>query len=332
MAIREAARGIITSKNIREELKKIDGLQWITALSKHQIRKLIPQQPFQLGLFDQKNLIEIESDDYPGERLVVCRNPLVAEKNTRTREELIAATEELLKPIIAATLREKRPLTGADKIGFRVGQVINKFKVGKYFELNITDESFEYSLKTELIAQEKSLDGVYIIRSNVPNEQMNAVETVQTYKSLSVVEQAFRSDKTIDLKVRPIYHYKNSRVKAHIFLCLLAYYVEWHMRKSLAPLLFDEEDYLKPVPTTESIVTSSVASEMAIKKANTKRNEDNLPVHSFQTLLDYLATITSNLVQFQSIDSNLIFEKITQPTVLQQKAFDLLGVSIFCTQ
>ncbi len=304
----------------------------ITALTKHQIRKLIPQQPFQLGLFDQKNLVEIESEDYPGERLVVCRNPLVAEKNTRTREELIAATEELLKPIIAATLREKRPLKGAEKIGFRVGKVINKFKVGKYFELNITDENFEYSLKTELIAQEKSLDGVYIIRSNVPNEQMNAVETVQTYKSLSVVEQAFRSYKTIDLKVRPIYHYKNSRVKAHIFLCLLAYYVEWHMRKSLAPLLFDDLDYLKPVATTESIVTSSVASEMAIKKANTKRNEDNLPIHSFQTLLDDLATITSNKVQFQSIDSHLIFEKITQPTVLQQKAFDLLGISVFCTQ
>ena len=223
-------------------------------------------------------------------------------------------------------------MKGAEKIGFRVGKVINKFKVGKYFELNITDENFEYSLKTELIAQEKSLDGVYIIRSNVPNEQMNAVETVQTYKSLSVVEQAFRSYKTIDLKVRPIYHYKNSRVKAHIFLCLLAYYVEWHRRKSLAPLLFDDLDYLKPVATTESIVTSSVASEMAIKKANTKRNEDNLPIHSFQTLLDDLATITSNKVQFQSIDSHLIFEKITQPTVLQQKAFDLLGISVFCTQ
>ena len=330
--IRVAARGIITSKNIREELEKIDGLQWITALSKHQIRKLIPQESFQLGLFDQKNLVEIESEDYPGERLVVCRNPLVAEKNSRTREELITATEELLKPIIASTKREKRPLKGAEKIGVRVGKVINKFKVGKYFELNITDESFEYSLKTELIAEEKSLDGVYIIRSNVPDDQMNSVETVQTYKSLSVVEQAFRSYKTIDLKVRPIYHYKDSRVKAHIFLCLLAYYVEWHMRKLLAPLLFDDLDYLKPVTTSESIVTSSHPSVMAIKKANTKRNEDNLVVHSFPTLLDDLATITSNKVQFKLNDSNLIFEKITQPTVLQQKAFDLLGVSVFCTQ
>ena len=223
-------------------------------------------------------------------------------------------------------------MKGADKIGFRVGKVINKFKVGKYFELNITDENFEYSLKTELIALEKSLDGVYIIRSNVPSEQMNAVETVQAYKSLSVLEQAFRSCKTIDLKVSPIYHYKDSRVKSHIFLCLLAYYVEWHMRKLLAPLLFDDLDYLKQLPTSESIVTGSKPSENAIKKANNKRNEENLPVHSFQTLLDDLATITSNRVQFQLNGSNLIFEKITQPTALQQKAFDLLGVSVFCTQ
>ena len=244
--------------------------------------------------------VEIESEDYPGEKLVVCRNPKVSEKNARTREELIAATEELFKPIIIATTREKsapptrrsppskdgarRPLKGADKIGFRVGKVINKFKVGKYFELNITEGSFEYSLKTELIAQEKSLDGVYIIRSNVPKEQMNAIQTVQAYKSLSVVEQAFRSFKTIDLKVSPIYHYKDSRFLAHIFLCLLAYYVEWHMRKLLAPILFDDLDYLKEAPSAESIVTESKPSEIAKIKAKTKRNEDNLPVHSFSTL------------------------------------------------
>ena len=289
-------RGIITSKNVREELEKIEGLQWITALSKHQIRKLIPQESLQLGLFDQKNLVEINSVEYPGERLIVCRNPKSAEKNARTREELIAATEELLKPILAATKRLQRQLQGAEKIGLRVGKVINKFKVGKYFELKITDRSFEYSLKTELIVQDKSLDGVYIIRSNVQLEEMNAVETVRSYKSLSLVEQAFRSYKTIDLKVRPIYHYKDRRVKAHIFLCMLAYYVEWHLRKLLAPILFDDLDYLKPVVTEKSIVTSSVASEIAIEKASKKRNEDNLPVHSFQTLLEVIVARSSNKV------------------------------------
>ncbi len=325
-------RGTITNANILDNLKAREGLEWITALTKSQIRKLAEVDSIQLGLFDEKNVVELESADYPEERLIACRNPLVAEKNGKVREELLQATEKELEKIVKATSREKRALKGADKIGVRVGKVLNKFKVGKLFEIEITEESFSYRRKEEVIAVEKDLDGVYIIRTSVDAEKMDSAETVRAYKGLSKVEQAFRCLKTIDLKVRPIYHYLDHRVKGHIFLCLLAYYVEWHMREALAPILFGEEDIEEIKSSDKSGLLTDQPSAKTKKKARCKRNIENFPVHSFSTLLKDLGTITHNKIQINLKRELVSFEKITQPTALQQKALDLLGVSLICTQ
>ena len=315
-------RGTITNANILDNLKAKEGLEWITALTKSQIRKLADVDSIQLGIFDERDVVEIESDDYPGERLITCRNPLVAEKNEKVREELLEATEKELDKIVQATQREKRALKGADKIGLRVGQVLNKFKVGKLIEIEITESSFSYRRKEEVIAREKALDGVYIIRTSVATEVMDTAETVKAYKGLSKVEQAFRCLKTIDLKVRPIYHYLDHRVKGHIFLCFLAYYVEWHMRKSLAPILFEEEedDDDQVSSSDRSELLTYQPSQLMQKKAGSKRNIDNFPVHSFSTLLDDLATITKNTIEIHLKGETVIFKKITQPTPVQQKA------------
>ena len=325
-------RGMITQARIREELKETEGLDWITALTKTQIQKLAEQDTIQLGLFDERDLVEFESADYPDERLIACRNPIIAASNQAKREELFQKTEKELSGIVAATQREKRPLRGADKIGVRVGKILNKFKVGKFFDYEITDGSFFYSRKREAIAEAEALDGIYILRTSVEEETLDAPSTVKAYKSLSQVEQAFRSYKTIDLKVRPIYHRLEDRVKVHVFLCMLAYYVEWHMRETLAPLLFDDEEMAEASSKVFSVVAKAQKSKKAKSKAATKRNEENLPVHSFATLLQDLATITKNKIQSHLPGANLIFEKITQPTPVQQKAFDLLKVSLMCTQ
>ncbi len=325
-------RGTITNVNILNELKAKEGLDWITALTKSQIRLLAEVDQIQLGLFDEQDVIEIESDDYPGERLIACRNPLIAEKNAQVREELLLATEKELDKIKTATTREKRALKGADKIGVRVGKVLNKFKVGKLFEIEITESYFSYRRKTEVINREKILDGVYLIRTSVESEKMDAAQTVRAYKGLSKVEQAFRCLKTIDLKVRPIYHYLDHRVKGHIFLCFLAYYVEWHMRQALAPILFEEEDQENSESSDLEQLLKYQPSPIAKQKAGNKRNQENLPVHSFSTLLDDLATITHNKIQINLQEERVTFDKITQPTQLQQKALDLLGVSLICTQ
>ncbi len=325
-------RGTITNANILDELKAKEGAYWITALTKSQIRKLAEVDHIQLGLFDEQDVLEIESDDYPGERLIACRNPLIAQKNAQVREELLRSTERELDKIEQATRREKRALKGADKIGLRVGKVLNKFKVGKLFEIEITESHFSYRRKSEAIAGEKILDGVYIIRTSVDSEKMDAAQAVRAYKGLSKVEQAFRCLKTIDLKVRPIYHYLDHRVKGHIFLCFLAYYVEWHMRKALATILFEEEE----IETIDSSDLSELLryhpSQIAQQKAGSKRNQENLPVHSFSTLLDDLATITQNKIQINLQGETVAFDKITQPTPLQQSCLDLLGVSLICTQ
>ena len=271
----------------------------------------------------------MKSELYPEERLVVCRNPLVAAKNQQVREELLKATERELDKIVEATQREKRKLQGADKIGVRVGRNINKFKVAKLFEINITEDSFSYQRKQEAIAAESALDGVYIIRTPVAEDVLNTAETVRAYKGLSKVEQAFRCLKTIDLKVRPIYHYLEHRVKAHIFLCFLAYYVEWNMREALAAILFEEVDKDSENPSN---LLQYKPSEEVKKKTGTKRTSDGLPVHSFSTLLSDLATINLNKISITLQGERVSFEKITQPTVLQQKALDLLKVSLICTQ
>jgi transposase len=321
-------RGILTNSKINELVKPIEGLDYITGLTKPQIRKLAEVEVIQLGLFDQVNLVEFESEDYPDERLIACRNPFIAQKNQLQREALLEAVEKELDLIVQATQREKRALKGQDKIALRVGKILNQFKVNKYYNLEITEEGFSYQRKLELIAQETALDGVYVLRTSLESTLMDAATTVKAYKSLSQVEEAFRCYKSIDLKVRPIYHYKGDRVKAHIFLCMLAYYVEWHLKQCLAPLLFEDEE----IDDGSLNVIKASRSESAQSKERKKRNQENLPVHSFRTLLEDLGTICLNTVECTIREGSYRFSKITRPTQLQQKALDLLGVSLICTQ
>jgi len=321
-------RGILINSKINELVKPVEGLDFITGLTKPQIRRLAEVKTIQLGLFDEVNLVEFTSEDYPDERLVACRNPLIAEKNNRSREALLLTVETELNKIVEATKREKKALKSQDKIALRVGKVLNKYKVNKYYNLEIEETSFNYSRKEELIAQEKALDGLYVIRTSVKKEVMSSEETVIAYKSLSQVESAFRCYKSIDLKVRPIYHYKNKRVKAHIFLCMLAYYVEWHLKQALAPLLFEDEEMENKY---QEIVRAS-RSDSAQSKDRKKRNEEDFPVHSFRTLLEDLGTICLNKVECNFEKGKASFETITRPTRLQQKALDLVGVTLMCTQ
>lgn len=321
-------RGIFTNSKIKELVKPIEGLDYITGLTKPQIRKLAEVEVIQLGLFDQVNLVEFESEDYPDERLIACRNPFIAQKNQLQREALLEAVEKELDLIVQATQREKRALKGQDKIALRVGKILNQFKVNKYYNLEITEEGFSYQRKLELIAQETALDGVYVLRTSLESTLMDAATTVKAYKSLSQVEEAFRCYKSIDLKVRPIYHYKGDRVKAHIFLCMLAYYVEWHLKQSLAPLLFEDEE----IDDGSLNVIKASRSESVQSKERKKRNQENFPVHSFRTLLEDLGTICLNTVECTIREGSYRFSKITRPTQLQQKALDLLGVSLICTQ
>nr|WP_202935270.1 IS1634 family transposase [Microcystis aeruginosa] len=321
-------RGILTNSKIKELVKPLEGLDYITGLTKPQIRKLAEVEVIQLGLFDQVNLVEFESEDYPDERLIACRNPFIAQKNQLQREALLEAVEKELDLIVQATQREKRALKGQDKIALRVGKILNQFKVNKYYNLEITEEGFSYQRKLELIAQETALDGVYVLRTSLESTLMDAATTVKAYKSLSQVEEAFRCYKSIDLKVRPIYHYQGDRVKAHIFLCMLAYYVEWHLKQCLAPLLFEDEE----IDDSCLNVIKASRSESAQSKERKKRNQENLPVHSFRTLLEDLGTICLNTVECTIREGSYRFSKITRPTQLQQKALDLLGVSMICTQ
>jgi len=320
-------RGMITSARIREDLATVEGLGWITAIRAPAIRTLLRKGAVERSLFDEVDLAEISSEDYPGERLIVCRNPLLAAERARKRKELLEATEQELEKIVVATQRKSRRLKGEDKIALRVGKVRNKYKMGKHFELEITSDSFGYHRKVEQIAEEASLDGFYVIRTNVPAEELGPTETVTVYKGLSVVERAFRSMKTMDLKVRPIHHRLVDRVRSHVLLCMLAYYVEWHMRQALAPVLFDDHEREAAEQARRSIVAPAQRSKAAMRKASSKRCEDGSPVHSFQTLLADLATIVRNRVQPQG-RSESTFELTTTPTAVQRQALDLLGVSL----
>ena len=322
-----ADRGMLTQARIREVLKPLPGMGWITALRGPQIRKLFQSGPLQLSLFDERDLAEIQSPDYPGERLIVCRNPLLAEERARNRQQLLQATEVQLEKIVQATRRPKRRFKGKDRIALRVGKVLNRYKVGKHFVLDIDEESFSYQRQQERIEQEAALDGIYVIRTNLAPEQMNAEQTVAAYKGLSVAERAFRSCKSVDLKVRPIYHHLENRVRAHVFLCMLAYYVEWHMRQKLAPILFDDEDPEAGKQLRDSVVAPSQRSAAALRKVHRKRTDEGEPVHSFQTLLSDLATISKNRIQPQ-LAGSAAFDKVTRPTSLQQRALDLLGVRL----
>lgn len=324
-------RGMITQARI-DELLRPAAMSWISALRSPDIAKLMAEQgPWQLALFDQRGLIEITSERYPDERLVVCRNPALAQERARKREALLQATQKDLDAIVAATTRARRPLQGKDAIGLRVGGVINAHKMAKHFELTITETRFAYARKTEQIQAEAALDGFYVIRTNVPQAQLSDAQAVSSYKSLAQVERAFRSLKTMDLHVRPIFHWNEARVRAHVFLCMLAYYVEWHMRQALKPVLHDDEELEQQRESRTNPVAPTLRSERAKAKARHHRTEDALPVHSLRTLLLDLATVTLNVTS-TTINPQAKINVITRPTPLQAKAFALLGVDPACSQ
>jgi len=321
-------RGMITNARIREDLDPVEGLSWITALRAPAIRRLVAQKAVTRSLFDEADLAEISSEDFPGERLMVCRNPLLADERARKREELLQTTEKELQKISVAVKRERQPLRGKDKIGLRVGQIRNKYKVGKHFDFEIDEDSFTFSRNQERIREEAALDGIYVVRTDVPQGELSAVDTVRLYKSLSVVERAFRTMKTVDLKVRPIYHRKERRVRAHVFLCMLAYYVEWHMRQRLSPLLFDDHDKAEAESARSSIVQKATRSEAAKGKARTKRTADQeFVVEDFRGLLRLMGTIVKNWVQPHDTVTDP-FTMITIPNPHQRRVLDLLGVSL----
>ena len=317
-------RGMITEKRIEEELRPLEGLEWITALRAQQVQALVSDGTLQLSLFDQQDLAEIRHPDYPGERLILCRNPLLAVERARKRKELIEAGEKKLNKIVAACRRKRRPLKSAQRISFLVGKALGPLKVAKYFRWEVTAEGLRYERDPKRIDADAQIDGVYVLRTSVSSEQSNAEQTVLAYKRLAAVERAFRSLKSVDLKIRPIHHRLADRVKAHVLICLLAYYVEWHMRRALAPVLFDDEN---PGQRPGSPVAPAQRSVSAKRKAQRKRNSDGLPVQSFQDWLKDLATIAKNHVQ-PKIKSIPAFEVITRRTAAQQRALELLGVSL----
>jgi transposase len=295
---------------------------WITALRSSAIRTLVEQGHVQQDLFDERNLAEISSPDFPGERLVACRNPELAKLRGHTRDDLLAATEKSLEKIKVRVQAAK--LVGQDKIGLAVGKVVNQYKVAKHFELLIADDSFTFTRKTDSIAAEAALDGLYIIRTSVKAERMDAPTCVRTYKSLAQVERAFRSIKTMDLKVRPIHHHLEGRVRAHIFLCMLAYYVEWHMRDVWRELMFTDEDQAPKL--TRDPVAPAKRSDAAMRKVIGRTLEDGSPAHSFQTLMAQLQTIVRNTCCTQkSADDAPTFELVTLPTEKQKRALELIG-------
>ena len=320
-------RGMLTEARIREEVRPA-GLDWIGALRGPAIRKLVEAGTVQLSLFDETDLVEVRSDAYPGERLMVCRNPLLAEERRRKREQLLHATGKLLDPIVAATRRSKRRLKGADRIGERVGKVIGKFRMAKHFEWDIDGGGgFGYRRNAASINAEAALDGLYVIRTSLPEAELDGQGAVRAYKRLSTVERAFRSLKSVDLKVRPVFHRTAERVRAHVLLCMLAYYVEWHMRRRLAPLLFDDEDPAGAEAQRASVVAPAQVSESARRKARRRRTDEGRPVHSFRSLLRSLATVTKNRVA-PRLPGAEPFDVLARPTELQREAFRLLGVRL----
>jgi len=314
-------RGMISQRSIDEELSGIDGLAWITALRSERIRTLVEGGGLQLGLFDERNLFELSHEDYPGERLIACRNAELKKLRAHKREALLEATAKELEKVRAMVARGI--LRGRDKIGVRVGKVVNKYKVAKHFTLEIEDDRFAFARREDQIAAEAALDGIYVIRTSLPAEQMSADDTVRSYKALADVERAFRSLKTIDLKVRPIHHRLADRVRSHIFLCMLAYYVEWHMREAWRPLLFADED--QEAKRTRDPVAPAKRSSRAQEKALTRRLSDGSPVHSFRTLLEHLATIVRNTCRTPGAKATTsTFQVVTTPSPSQRRALELI--------
>jgi hypothetical protein len=316
-----ADRGLLTNARIEAELRPDPDFGWITALRAPAVQALREEGVLQLSLFDQHDLAEIRSSAFPGERLVACRNPLLGAERARKREALLVATEKELEKIAKAVARERRPLRGQDTIGVRVGGVLGRFKMAKHFRYEIADTAFHFERDPERIEDEAALDGIYVIRTTVPKEEMTAEAAVEAYKNLSQVERAFRSTKT-DLDIRPLHHHTEPRVRAHVFLCMLAYYVEWHLRRSLAPLLFQDHDRAAAAGERANVVAKAEISPAARRKKARRETEDGLPVHSFRTLLAELGTATRTRVRV----GEHAFDKLAQLTPLQERAFQLLEV------
>ena len=317
-------RGMLTKARLRDDVVPAE-LDYLTALRAPEIKNLAEQGAIQLSLFDETDLFEIVHPDYQGERLVACKNPLLAAERARKRESLLSSTEAELVKIAAAVARERRPLRGADKIALRCGRVLNRFKVAKHFTLEIADDAFSFSRKDEEIAREAALDGIYVLRTSVPKAELSSSGVVSSYKALAGVERAFRAFNT-DLDIRPIRHRSEERVRAHVFLRMLSYYVTFHMEQSLAPMLFKDDDHDAGEAARTSPVAPAQRSARALEKAARKKTPERLPVHSFKSLLGDLATIAANRIK--PTDSGLEgFTIITTPTPVQRRAFELLGVS-----
>jgi hypothetical protein len=316
-------RGMITEARIRDDLAPA-GLDWLTALRAPAIQALAAESgPLQLSLFDDRDMAEIASPDYPGERLIVCRNKALAAERARKREDLLAATEKEMAKIAASVERTRNPLRGADKIGLKAGAVLGKRKMAKHFELAIADTAFSFERNEASIQKEAALDGFYVLRTSAPADRLDAAAVVSAYKSLAEVERAFRSVKTVDLEVRPIHHRLAQRVRAHVFLCMLAYY--WPMRKALAPLLFDDHDKENAKKGRSSPVAPAKVSAAAKAKAASRKTADGGPVHSFRTLLQDLATLTRNTVRLGDAPPAPM---LASPTPIQQEVFNKLEVPL----
>src|SRR5690242_15113729 len=318
-------RGLITEARISADIRAA-GLDWITALRGPAIKDLLNSGAIQLTLFDTRDMASITSPDFPGERLVVCRNPDLAMERARKREELLIATEKDLTAIKVRVDRKRNPLRGTAEIALAVGEVFNTHKMRKHFDLTIADDAFRFARKSAEIAAEAATDGLYVVRTSLSEATLGDVDAVRSYKSLARVERAFRCLKTVDLHVRPVYHWLEGRVRAHVFLCMLAYYLEWHMRQRLAPMLFDDTDQDEAEARRRSVVAQAQRSKTAIRKQTTGITPDGLAVHSFRTLLADLATLARNTI-ITAITPLHPLIVLTRPPPIQHKAFDLLGLT-----
>jgi hypothetical protein len=319
-------RGMITEARISEDLRPA-GLDWITALRAPAIQALVASGRLQMTLFDERNMASITSPDYPNERLIVCRNPDLAAERQRKRLELLDATARDLARIQAAVSRQRNPLRGSAEIALKVGAVLDQHKMAKHFALDIADASFHFTRKQDVIDAEAATDGLYVVRTSLETDRLDEATTVRSYKSLALVERAFRCLKSVDLQLRPVRHWLPERVRAHVFLCMLGYYLEWHLRQRLAPMLFHDTDRDAAEAQRNGPVAKAERSPAAIAKQTTGVTPDGLPVHSFSSLLADLATLARNTVT-TAINPHRPFTLLTRPTPIQQKAFDLLGLSL----
>jgi hypothetical protein len=313
-------RGMLTAARI-EEVKEAGGIEWVTSLRSPQIRALMDAGAIQMSLFDERSLVAITHPDYPGERLMVCRNPRLAEERARKREDLLCATEAKLAPIVESVNAGR--LAGEAKIGLKVGTVLNKYKVGKHFVLDIGAAHLVVARNQEAITSEAALDGLYVIRTSVDAERLDDISVVRTYKRLAQVERVFRGFKSSEIEVRPIHHRAADRVRAHILLCMLAYYVQWHLERAWAPLLFRDEQR----PELDDPVAPARRSDGALAKVFSQHHEDGTPIHSLRTLLRAMATLTKNRVMAAGVPAAAAFDMVSTPTPLQARALALLNLS-----